>query len=129
MMFRQKLLNFFDASSFAREFPHVGDLVAADLTVLDHFDFGNRGGIDREGAFHTDTSGDLTDGEGRGDPRAAALHNDAFEDLVTFLLVLDDTDVDLDGVAAREVRNILAKLTGSDLIDKIVVHGSFLLQR
>ena len=123
-----KLLRFFDASSFAREFPHVGDLVAADFTVLDHFDLGDRGGVDRESAFDTDTSGDLADGEGRGDPRAAALHNDAFEDLVTFLLVLDDADVDLDGVAAREIGNILAKLTGGDLIDKIVVHGSFLLQ-
>ena len=40
------------------------------------------------------------------------MHDNAFEDLVTFLLVLDDADVDLDGVAAREIGNILAKLTG-----------------
>ena len=107
-----KLLRFFDASSFAREFPHVGDLVAADFTVLDHFDLGDRGGVDRESTFDTDTSGDLADGEALANTFALDLDNYALEDLNTLLVTLLDLVGDGNRVARLERRQLDATLEG-----------------
>ena len=119
------LVSRFDTSGFARELAEIGDLVAANLTTSHNFDLGDRGGVDGEGTFDADPRGDLADREGGGDTAAAALDDNAFEDLVSFLLVLDDTDVDLDGVAGGELRDIRAELTGSNFIDNIVVHFDY----
>ena len=116
-----------DTSGFAGELTQIGDAMAANFTVLHDFDLGDRGGIDGEGALDADARGDLADGEGLGDSSSAALDDNAFEDLVTFLLVFDDADIDLDGVAARERGKVGAKLTGGDFIHEIVVHDMYLL--
>ena len=57
-----------DAGCLPGELAHVGDLVAADLAVLDDLDLGDGGGVKREGALDADPRGDLADGEGLGDP-------------------------------------------------------------
>ena len=116
-MFGFGLVSRFDTSSFAGELAKIGDLVPADFALLHDFDLGDRGGVDGEGTFHADPRRDLADGEGGGDAGSTALHNHTFEDLVTFLLVLDDTDIHFDGVAGREVRKIVTKLTGCNFID------------
>ena len=126
-MFGFGLVSRFDTSSLAGELAKIGDLVPADFALLHDFDLGDRGGVDGEGTFHADARGDFPHGEGGGDAGSAALHDNAFEDLVTLLFVLDDADIHFDGVTGGELRNIVAKLTGGDFIDEIVVHESFLL--
>lgn len=111
-----------DTGGFAGKATHVVDAGAADFAAADHFDLGNRGGIDREGPFDPDPVGDLADDEGLADPMAPALDDDAFEDLDSFLLVFDDADRNPHGVPAGKVGEVMTDLAFGDFIDDVAVH-------
>ena len=97
-----------DTGGFAAESTHVVDSGTTNLTVTGNFDLGDAWGVDREGSFHADATGHLTDDEGFADTMTATLDNDALIDLNTLFLVLDDAVVDLDGVAAGELWDIFS---------------------
>ena len=65
--------------------------------------------VDREGALDADAEADLADGEGLADAVALAADDDALEDLDALAGALDHPDVHLEGVAGREVGDVVAQ--------------------
>ncbi len=62
-----------------------------------------------EGALHPDAEADLADGEGLADAPALTADDDALEDLHARAGAFDDLDVDLDGVACAELRDVVTE--------------------
>ena len=121
-LLRGLLFDFLDPSGLAGELAHIVDASPTDTSMADDFDAGDRWRVNREDPLDADAIGDLADGSRLADPVATTLDDNAFVDLDPLLLVFDDPDVDPNGVAAREVGDVVAELTGSDFFNNLVVH-------
>jgi len=92
-----------------------------DVTALNHFELGDRGGMQRERALDADAEGDLPDREGLSEASAGTPDHDTLEHLHSLSPRFHDPCMHLDGVAGAEHRESLAQVR---LLDEIGgVHG------
>jgi hypothetical protein len=122
------LLRLFDTGGFAGKVAHIVDPGSPHAAYFHKFNLGKGWRIEREGAFDADAAGHLADNECLAQAMATTLNDDAFVDLNAFLFVFEDTDIHPDGVAARELRNVVPNLTGRYFFNEICVHWFFLLR-
>src|SRR5207253_3339831 len=88
----------------------IVQLGAADATTAHDRDLGDHRAVDREDALDTNAVRDFADGE-RGAHSTAALGDaDAFESLESFLVTFADADIDTQGVASAERRDVAEPL-------------------
>src|ERR1700734_976173 len=105
-------LNALDAGGLALALAEVVQLGRAHAAGTHDLDRADHRRVHREDALHTNTETHAAHGERFAGKLAAAAHNHAFERLDAFLIALAffQADVNLDGIARTEVREILAKL-------------------
>src|SRR4051794_37373269 len=96
----------FDACGFTAEIPEVVELCAADPAMAFNLDAIDAGGVEREHALHADPARNLANGEHLARSTAFTGDHHALEDLNALFVAFFDLDVDLDGVAGGEVRNV-----------------------
>jgi hypothetical protein len=75
--------------------------------------------VHREGALDADGEGDLADREGLAHAGTLAADDYALELLHTGAVALDDADVDVDGVAGAEGRDVAAQRRGVDGVEQV----------
>ncbi|VXB15296.1 hypothetical protein ARTHRO9V_120049 [Arthrobacter sp. 9V] len=100
---------FLDLCSLTAQCAHVVKLGAADVTLGDDLDLVDDRGVYREGTLYADTEGNLAHGEGFANAVTLAAQDEALEYLDTGVLAFDDVDVNLEGVARTELRNIITQ--------------------
>lgn len=76
----------------------------------------------REGTLNTDTEGNLADRERLADAIALATNDEAGEDLGTSDRTLDNLDVNVNGIARAELRDVVAQLACVYKINNAVAH-------
>ncbi len=115
---------FLDSGLPAPQLTEVVKFRTADLSPADHLDLINPWGVEGKCSLHPYPVGDFSDGEALAHTPAAAGDDRALEDLDPLLLPLNDTHVNLDGVAWGELRQI-----GADLLFfeefQCIGHGFF----
>src|SRR3954471_17318844 len=102
------LAAFLDLGSLPAQVAQVVQLGPADVAAGHDLDLLEDRRVEREGALDTDAEGDLADREGAPDAGALDPDHDALEDLDPRARALGDLDVDLDGVAGAELREVVA---------------------
>jgi hypothetical protein len=90
--------------------PQVVELGAVDVADRPHLDLLDLRRVHRERPLDTDPERLLAHGERLPNARALALDDDALEDLHTAALTLDHLEVDADGVARLELRQVRPQL-------------------
>src|SRR5512134_883358 len=107
-----------DARLLPGHLAEVEQLRPADVALLLHLDLLEEGGVDRIGALHADAVRLLADLEGGGDAVPVEPDDDPLEILDALLLSLLDPGKDADGVPHVELREVLAKMRGFDILQK-----------
>ena len=110
-----------DLGCLTAQVTQVVQLRATNLTARQNIDLVNVWGVHWEGTLHTNTEGNLTDGEGLADAGVLTLDHNTTENLHTGLGALDDLDVNVEGVTGAELWNIVAQLCCIDLVENM--HG------
>src|SRR5262245_48661320 len=116
-----------DARGLAAATAQVIELGAAHLAAAHDLDRVDHGRIERKDALHTLAVGNLAHGEILVEARARAADANALIGLDAGALALDHLDVDEDGVARREIRDLLARgKLGNLLFLELVnqIHGN-----
>ena len=109
--------DFFESGALTGSLTEIVELMSSDLGMLQNFDGSDDRGVDEEVSFNTDTGRFLSDDEGSAGTSAADGNDNAFEGLLSFLVVFTDDDHDSDSIAGSEIRNIVSDLSGGDLLD------------
>ena len=117
-------LDFLDLGSLALQRTQVVQLGAADLTTTDHFDVINAGGMQRERTLDAYAIRGAANGERFADGAVATGDDGAFKGLKTLAGTFDDLDLNADGIANVELRDVVAKLLRFDGADDFV-HGKY----
>src|SRR6476661_299225 len=120
---------FLDLGLLATQLAQVVQLRAADVTAGDDVDVVDVGRVHREGPLDADAVALLADGEGLADATTLAAQHDALEDLDALLGTLDDLDVDIDGVAGAEGRDVVAQRRLVDEVQRVHVGDTSLRSR
>src|SRR6266850_1429063 len=101
-------LHFFDPGSLATEIPYVIQLGAADASGADHFNLVDHFRVKRKDSFHAVPEGNLANGESRPGTTVLLRNADALKNLDALFVAFLDFDVNLDGIARLESRNVRA---------------------
>ena len=109
------LLAFAETRCFALQIAQIVKLGAAhaagahDVDVIDHRS------VHRENALYALAKADLSHGDGFADARVLAGNHGSFKRLQTFLVAFFDLDVDANGVARAEFRDLAVRCFGRRL--------------
>lgn len=114
-----ELATLLDASLLAAQIAQVVQLRTADAAAAGDLDGLEVRGVNREGTLYADTEGNLAHGEGLADTGALAADADALEELCTLVVTLNNLDVDVEGIAGAEGRDVVAQLCCIDLVDNV----------
>lgn len=101
---------FFNTSSLTAKITQVIKLRTTDAAATNDVDVIDDRRVKRENAFDADAEADLADGHRFTNTAMFAGDHDAFKNLNTFLVAFLDADVNLDGVARLERRNVFLNL-------------------
>ena len=103
-----------DAGSLAAQFAQVVEASAADVTLAGDLDRGDGWRVERKDALNAGAEADAANGEGGAGGAALLGDHHAFKGLDAFLdlfaFAFKEADVDADGVARAELRQIFAQL-------------------
>jgi len=99
---------FLDLGGLADAITQVVELGPTNIAASGNFDFLDHGSVDGEGPLHANAEADLANGECLANPAPLASDDDAFEELGAMAVAFNDLYVHLQGVAGREVRNVVA---------------------
>src|SRR4051794_13685623 len=111
-----------DLGSLTRAFPQVVELGPPDVAPGHDLDLGDDRRVDRERPLDADAEADLPHRERLARPGTLAADNGTLEDLDPLAVALHDPHVHLEGVAGRELRDVVAQAGAID--DVGGVHGA-----
>jgi hypothetical protein len=120
--YRAALLHLADARLLPHLRAQVVQLRAAHVADRLHLDLLDLRRVERERPLDADPEGLLADGERLAHARALALDDNALEDLDAATLSLDHLEVDANGVACLELRQVRPQLALFEELDGIC-HG------
>src|SRR2546429_2096197 len=98
----------------------VVELRAVDVADRGHLDALDLRGVQGKRPLHADAEGLLAHREGLARAGSLAADHDALEDLRPATLPLDHLEVDADGVAGLEGRQIVTQLTPLECLDQAI---------
>ena len=117
---RSQTSDFLDLGCLALTITQIVQLGTANLTVTDHFNVINTGGIDRERAFDADPVGHPANRKGLADATVTLGDNSTFESLQPFAVAFYNLHPDADRVADVEGRKIVADLLCFDGANNLI---------
>src|SRR5207342_3155333 len=98
-----------DLRGLAATVTQVIELGSPDRASADDLDLLNDWGVKGEGALNADAVADLANGERLADATAGSTDHHPLEDLHAGLVALNDSDVNLQGVAGTELGNVVSQ--------------------
>ena len=99
-----------NASCLSLQASKVEKLCPSHLSLADHIDPIDPGGMEKENPLNADPIRDLSHGERRSNPSFFLANDHSLEGLYSFLLSLHDLDMDPYGISHSEIREICPQL-------------------
>ena len=117
---------FLDLCSLAKTVAQIVQLRAANLAVADALDVDDVGSVERENLLAADTIGDAANGDGFFDTAVLLGDDGALEDLDSFAGTFLDFDMNANGIADLNFRQLLLHVLAGQSLHEI--HSCVLLQ-